>query len=467
MSCFKDGHDSLQTTTTRQQFESVERPFIIRGLLKDKWPCIQWTLNDWADNCHHETKFKFRVHRKQSSSSSSKQSFFNNKKIKINNEIYPNKLSTNDDNLPTEESSSSSSIDDYWENESIDMITATMRQFVDFIMMAKNNKDGNEKTKLDSENPFLPYSLDDYCFYSSYNHIDKIMDDESYRKISNAIKWNNLGLWKSESNEELHSTIWIGTANSCTPCHQDTYGYNFVGQLYGRKQWILFPPNNIRNLYPTRIPYEESSIFSQINFQKKINLEQYPLFQQCRPYIIIVESGDLLHVPHHWWHYVENLDHININNNDNDQVSISVNVWIDHTAKTLIDKNIIVNYRDHIQECLTQLLFNSLHQTIGLSDEKWLNSMDTNPLSSNELIQTLNHLIGQHRDDNSNDDCYKYQKPIELQVEYLNETDIEHLSSRLMKSKTFVNDDNRKLITSKDIVNSILDPEVINILIDK
>ncbi|OTF72302.1 hypoxia-inducible factor 1, alpha subunit inhibitor-like protein, partial [Euroglyphus maynei] len=65
-----DGHDSLQMAQTTQQFESVERPFIIRGLLQDKWPCIHWTLNDWADNCHDETKLKFRVHRKHPSSAS-------------------------------------------------------------------------------------------------------------------------------------------------------------------------------------------------------------------------------------------------------------------------------------------------------------------------------------------------------------------------------------------------------------
>lgn len=34
-------------------------------------------------------------------------------------------------------------------------------------------------------------------------------------------------------------------------------------------------------------------------------------------YKVIVEAGQVLYVPHHWWHYVENLE-----------VAITVNTWI-------------------------------------------------------------------------------------------------------------------------------------------
>jgi hypothetical protein len=33
-----------------------------------------------------------------------------------------------------------------------------------------------------------------------------------------------------------------------------------------RKQWILFPPEKSSSLLPTRTPYEESSIYSNLNF---------------------------------------------------------------------------------------------------------------------------------------------------------------------------------------------------------
>lgn len=38
------------------------------------------------------------------------------------------------------------------------------------------------------------------------------------------------------------------------------YCFNF------RKQWILFPSEKTSSLLPTRIPYEESSIYSNVNF---------------------------------------------------------------------------------------------------------------------------------------------------------------------------------------------------------
>jgi len=35
--------------------------------------------------------------------------------------------------------------------------------------------------------------------------------------------------------------------------------------LARRKRWVLFPPSQTDCMYPTRIPYEESSVFSQVN----------------------------------------------------------------------------------------------------------------------------------------------------------------------------------------------------------
>lgn len=36
-------------------------------------------------------------------------------------------------------------------------------------------------------------------------------------------------------------------------------------QISGSKRWVLFPPSDIDSLYPTRIPYEESTVFSEVN----------------------------------------------------------------------------------------------------------------------------------------------------------------------------------------------------------
>lgn len=45
-----------------------------------------------------------------------------------------------------------------------------------------------------------------------------------------------------------------------------------------RKRWILYPPWESSYLYPTRIPYEESSVFSEVNV-KNPDFERHPLFK--------------------------------------------------------------------------------------------------------------------------------------------------------------------------------------------
>ena len=46
---------------------------------------------------------------------------------------------------------------------------------------------------------------------------------------------------------------------------QDSYGCNLVCQVAGSKQWTLFPPSDSAHLSPTRVPYEESSVYSLVN----------------------------------------------------------------------------------------------------------------------------------------------------------------------------------------------------------
>ena len=108
-----------------------------------------------------------------------------------------------------------------------------------------------------------------------------------------------------------------GTAGAHTPCHYDTYGCNLVAQVSGKKRWILYPPEDTPLLEPSRIPYEESSVYSQINFQRWKETE-VPDISGSHPHVVILYPGDVLFVPRHWWHYVHNV-----------QLSISINTWLE------------------------------------------------------------------------------------------------------------------------------------------
>ncbi|XP_057663955.1 HSPB1-associated protein 1 isoform X2 [Diorhabda carinulata] len=140
--------------------------------------------------------------------------------------------------------------------------------------------------------------------YFDYKHLNSW-----FKNIEQSINWSTIGFPDVKPED---CTIWIGTKGAHTPCHLDCYGFNLVYQIYGKKLWVLFPPEE--NLLPSRIPYEESSIYSKLNFFSP-NLNDFKGISKCRK--IELNPGDILFVPHKWWHYVENLT-----------TSISVNVWL-------------------------------------------------------------------------------------------------------------------------------------------
>ncbi|VVC24789.1 Hypothetical protein CINCED_3A000347 [Cinara cedri] len=144
--------------------------------------------------------------------------------------------------------------------------------------------------------------------YFDYKYIGENVDE----KIFQSITWEKLGY---ENLGAKDSTLWIGSTGAHTPCHQDLYGVNLVAQVCGIKRWILMPPEMGKYLKPSRVPYEESSCYSRINFSCPDNL--IDIDEACKCVSIILSPGDVLFVPHKWWHYVENLT-----------TAISINTWI-------------------------------------------------------------------------------------------------------------------------------------------
>jgi len=97
-----------------------------------------------------------------------------------------------------------------------------------------------------------------------------------------------------------------------------------VVQLHGTKAWRLFPPGS--ELYGTRTPYEESSVFSLVPMAERWgplegeSANKFPAIQHVEPWEVELNPGDVLYVPRHWWHYVSSPR----------GASVSVNMWLDH-----------------------------------------------------------------------------------------------------------------------------------------
>ena len=78
------------------------------------------------------------------------------------------------------------------------------------------------------------------------------------------------------------------------------YHINLYLFFFIRKRWHLFPPEDTPFLYPTRIPYEESSVFSKINVVNP-DLKRFPQFRKARRHMVTLSPGQVMGTLKHWW----------------------------------------------------------------------------------------------------------------------------------------------------------------------
>lgn len=94
--------------------------------------------------------------------------------------------------------------------------------------------------------------------------------------------------------------LFIGGKGSTFPVlHYDGAGaHAFLMQVYGRKEFIVYPPEQEPFLYPS----PEQSNLSMIRDVSRADLNRFPLFSKAVSTTFILEPGELLFVPSHWWH---------------------------------------------------------------------------------------------------------------------------------------------------------------------
>nr|XP_053633092.1 HSPB1-associated protein 1-like isoform X1 [Cherax quadricarinatus] len=199
----------------------------------------------------------------------------------------------------------------------------------------------------------------DYYYMKDLEHVDQ---------MKGAVDWSLFGFPDKEIRD---STFWMGTAGANTPCHIDTYGCNLVAQIIGKKRWILFPKSQSQYLSPTRIPYEESSIYSKVGFPCP-SVASHPKLNFSTPYVVTLEPGDVLFVPKQWWHFVE---HINF--------AVSINTWLELPS----------DCEEQIKESLVMYQVSSLCQGVHsvdlISSVFNPNMMDIATMTSSEILKLL------------------------------------------------------------------------------
>lgn len=78
--------------------------------------------------------------------------------------------------------------------------------------------------------------------------------------------------------------------------------HNVLCQIYGRKEFTIFPPDDADHLYAC----VEKAAFSNPNAAIKnpddVDLARFPLFAKARPIRFVQEPGEIVFLPSGWWH---------------------------------------------------------------------------------------------------------------------------------------------------------------------
>jgi hypothetical protein len=118
--------------------------------------------------------------------------------------------------------------------------------------------------------------------------------------------------------------IWIG-GKVRTQTHNDP-DHNLACVVAGRRRFLLFPPEQVSNLYVGPIDRSFPPPLSLVNPEAP-DFERFPKFRRAlaAARIAWLEAGDALLIPKYWWHHVTSLEPFNV----------LVNYWWGNDAKGL------------------------------------------------------------------------------------------------------------------------------------
>jgi hypothetical protein len=89
-----------------------------------------------------------------------------------------------------------------------------------------------------------------------------------------------------------------GLAATCARLHYDFQYHSFSFQLYGRKRFWLYPPEQTPLMYAD----PANKCLSMVKNVEAPDLESHPLFAKASAQVCDLEAGEFIFIPGGWWH---------------------------------------------------------------------------------------------------------------------------------------------------------------------
>ncbi|KAF9564116.1 hypothetical protein EC968_004619 [Mortierella alpina] len=206
--------------------------------------------------------------------------------------------------------------DDQWTQKLV-----TMREFIQQYVVRDATSHGEDSANEEHRMP-IGY-LAQHDLFEQIPRLRRDIDIPDYCMIETQ---NQEGYHRPD---DVLLNAWFGPRGTVSPMHTDPY-HNLLAQVVGRKYIRLYAPRETPKLYcygaESLVDADETtgderkgaamlSNTSQVNVEKP-DLGQHPLFSEARYVETVLEPGELLYIPFHWWHYIRSLS-----------TSFSVSFW--------------------------------------------------------------------------------------------------------------------------------------------
>ncbi|EGF91609.1 transcription factor jumonji domain-containing protein [Asticcacaulis biprosthecium C19] len=106
--------------------------------------------------------------------------------------------------------------------------------------------------------------------------------------------------------------IWISNATRAQT-HND-HDHNLACVAAGHRRFILFPPEQVKNLYIGPMDHTPSGRAISLASLEEPDFAKFPRLKDAleTAQVAQMEPGDALYVPKYWWHHVQSLDTFNV-----------------------------------------------------------------------------------------------------------------------------------------------------------